>query len=225
VENSLVFEMQHTIPKKEGITVTPHVHFPLGAMGAATFFVNHSLRIEWIKVDQSDRLSRAIAAEWTENGTGTIFDLLLHASLKELFYNWQPLFSFIYKFLKQSTPERTFNRVAPTLSIGMVATDNAKATPPAAGKIGRIDSCSFQLEDDNGKMQNKRLYGVVLTEGTVFVLNDEPETATGRQLADSKDKTGKTPFSVISVRLDNSDSIVGTLLPEAYYQLIKRIWE
>ena len=217
--------MKQPIRKKERNTATPHVHFPLEAMAASTFFVNHTLQIEWVKADWRDRLSRAIATEWKEDDSGTIFDTLLHASLKGMFFNWQPLFSFVYNFLKQSTPPTIFNRVAPALSTGMGKTKTSARPLSGFKKVGLLDSCSFQVEDNDGKMQNKRLYGVVLSEGTVFVLNNE--TVKPTKMTTSTDLTGdsgKTPFSVLSVRLDNSVSIVDTLLPDAYYQLMKRIW-
>ena len=78
---------------------TPHVHFPLEAMVSSTLFIDHNLRIEWVKTKKSDRLSNAISDEWQDDPSGTVFDILLRASLKELVFNWQPLFTFVYRFL------------------------------------------------------------------------------------------------------------------------------
>ena len=80
-----------------------------------------------------------------------------------------------------------------------------------------------------------RIYGMALAEGTLFFLDqdrwqeDHPvDMAGGTDPASPTDAdaaSGKTPFSVISARLDDSRSIVDTLLPETYFQIMTRIWD
>ena len=208
---------------------TPHVHFPLEAMVSSTLFIDHNLRIEWVKTKKSDRLSNAISDEWQDDPSGTVFDILLRASLKELVFNWQPLFTFVYRFLQKTTSKEIFNRLAPTLSTGI-----KEITPKIiSGQIrqGQIDSAPIRLEDEDGQMQDRRIYGLVLSEGTLFILNKDRQASrkTGADRHDrqpaSDDDTGKIPFSVLSARLDDSRGIVDTMLPEAYYQLMTRIWD
>ncbi|MBC2711536.1 MAG: hypothetical protein HGJ94_11265 [Desulfosarcina sp.] len=216
-------------------TTPPRVHLPVDTIAGSAFFVNHDLRIGWIKVDQDDRLSRALKNELTDDPSGTVFDIMLRASLKELIFNWQPLFSFSYRFLQETTSPDTFNSLAPTISLNLEKTDHPEGSSTGQGKRGPIDSCPIRLEDDEGRMQGMRIYGIAMSEGTLFILDEdrwqdvhadnkagEPQTAS-RTEAESASR--KTPFSVLSARLDDSRSIVDTLLPETYFQLMTRIWD
>ncbi len=216
-------------------TTPPHVHLPVDTLATSAFFVNQDLRIGWIKVDQGDRLSRAIRNESTDDPSGTVFDIMLRASLKELVFNWQPLFSFTYRFLQETTPPDTFNRLAPTISLNLEGADHSEEARWNQAKAGPIDSCPIRLEDDQGHVQDMRIYGLATSEGALFVMDEdrwqgshadpkagEPETGSR---ADTESTNGKTPFSVLSARLDDSRSIVDTLLPETYFQLMTRIWD
>ena len=80
-----------------------------------------------------------------------------------------------------------------------------------------------------------RFYGIALSEGTLFILDEDrwqdtqPENKVGEADPDSptdaESTSRKTPFSVLSARIDDSRSIVDTLLPETYFQLMTRIWD
>ena len=230
--------LQHTAPsteKKPPKTTSASFHLPYDTIAASAFLVNADFRIGWINVDQGDRLSRAIRNELTDDPSGTVFDIMLRASLKELVFNWQPLFSFIYRFLQETTPSETFNRLAPTVSLNLDEEGLAEEPSPGAAKRGPIDSCSIHLEDDGGQIQGMRIYGMALAEGTLFFLNqdrwqeDHPAGLPGgtpvAPPTDAEAASAKTPFSVISARLDDSRSIVDTLLPETYFQIMTRIWD
>lgn len=231
-------ETQPAAPPPQGGPehATPQqVHLPVEALAAATFFVNRDLRIGWIKADRDDRLTRAIKNELADDPTGTVFDIMLRASLKELVFNWQPLFSFAYRFLQTTTAPDTFNRLAPTISLNPVNDDHAEDGAPGEAAPGPIDSVPIRLEGDDGRLQVIRIYGIAVSEGTLFVLNEERPQKSHTGSEDSKPEalsredadtaSGKTPFSVISARLDDSRSIVDTLLPETYFQLMTRIWD
>ena len=224
-------------PEKEPEKKTaPQVHLPVDTITDSAFFVDHDLRIEWIKVKQGDHLSRAIQNELTDDPSGTVFDIMLRASLKELVFNWQPLFSFTYRFLQATTPPETFNRLAPTISLNRGKMNQSEASNPGEVKPCPIDSCPIHLEDKHGHTQAMRIYGMALSEGTLFVLDEDRwrnvltggsatgETDTAAK-TDGETANGKTPFSVLSARLDDSRSIVDTLLPETYFQLMTRIWD
>ena len=231
-------EPQPTAPsteKKPEKTPSPRFHLPADTIAASALLVNNDLRIGWIKVDQGDRLSRAIRNELTDDPSGTVFDIMLRASLKELVFNWQPLFSFIYRFLQETTSPETFNRLAPTISLNLEEADPSEESTPGAAKTGPIDSCPIHLEDADGRTQEMRIYGMALSEGTLFILDQDrwqethpvekpgephPAAPTNAEAA-----SGKTAFSVISARLDDSRSIVDTLLPETYFQIMTRIWD
>ena len=156
-------------------------------------------------------------------------------SLKELVFNWQPLFSFAYRFLQTTTSPDTFNRLAPTISLIPGKNDHPQHTGSGEAAPGPIDSVRIRLEDDDGRMQDMRIYGVAVSEGTLFVLNRERQQDSpaggrdGKSMAASEEEpetaSGKTIFSVISARLDDSRSIVDTLLPETYFQLMTRVWD
>ncbi|MBR9986899.1 MAG: adenylate/guanylate cyclase domain-containing protein [Desulfosarcina sp.] len=231
-------KLQHTTPSTEKRlqeTTPANFHLPAGTIAASSFLVNADFRIGWIKVDQGDRLSRAIRNELSDDPSGTVFDIMLRASLKELVFNWQPLFSFIYRFLQETTPPDTFNRLAPTVSLNLEEAGPPDEPSPGKVKRGPIDSCPIHLEDDDGRIQDMRIYGMALSEGTLFFLDqdrwqeDHPVgMAGGIDPASSTDvdaASGKTPFSVISARLDDSRNIVDTLLPETFFQIMTRIWD
>ncbi|MCB2146877.1 MAG: hypothetical protein KQI81_10410 [Deltaproteobacteria bacterium] len=231
-------EPQHTAPsteKKQVETPSQKFHLSADTIAASALLVNNDLRIGWIKVDQGDRLSRAIRNELTDDPSGTVFDIMLRASLKELVFNWQPLFSFIYRFLQQTTSPDTFNRLAPTISLNLEDADPSEESMPGATKTGPIDSCPIHLEDADGRTQEMRIYGMALSEGTLFILDqdrwqethpvDKPGEPHPAAPTDAEAASGKTAFSVISARLDDSRSIVDTLLPETYFQIMTRIWD
>jgi class 3 adenylate cyclase len=221
--------------KKPENTASPDLHLPPGTIAAPAFLVDQDLRIGWIKVDRNDRLSRAIRNELTDDPSGTVFDIMLRASLKELVFNWQPLFSFTYQFLQATTSADTFNRLAPTISLNLEEKEQGEEPGPGRKPAGPVDSCPIHIEDDHGRMQDMRIYGMALAEGTLFTLDQDrwqethPEEMAAEPHPDLRAEadagSGKTPFSVISARLDDSRSIVDTLLPDTYFQLMTRIWD
>ncbi len=231
-------KLQHAAPsteKEPQKTASLNFHLPADTIAASSFLVNADFRIGWIKVDHGDRLSRAIRNELSDDPSGTVFDIMLRASLKELVFNWQPLFSFIYRFLQETTSPDTFNRMAPTVSLNLEEAGPPDKTSPAGAKRGLIDSCPIHLEDDEGRIQGMRIYGMTMSEGTLFFLDqdrwreerpvDMTEGPDPASPTDADAASGKTPFSVISARLDDSRSIVDTLLPETYFQIMTRIWD
>ncbi|WP_372677706.1 hypothetical protein [Desulfosarcina sp.] len=231
-------KLQHDAPSREKEpqkATLADFRLPADTFAASAFLVNADFRIGWINVDQSDRLSRAIRNELSDDPSGTVFDIMLRASLKELVFNWQPLFSFIYRFLQETTPTDTFSRLAPTVSLNLEEAYPVNEPTSDGAKGGPIDSCPIHLENDDGRIKDMRIYGVALAEGTLFFLGQdrwreghlidsagEPYPASP---TDADAASGKTPFSVISARLDDSRSIVDTLLPETYFQIMTRIWD
>jgi class 3 adenylate cyclase len=221
--------------KKTEKPTPPDVHLPVGTLTASAFFVNHDLRIGWIRVAQDDRLSAAIRNEITDDPFGTVFDILLRASLKKLVFNWQPLFIFTYRFLQKTTPPYRFDRLAPTISFNLEKSERLQRSSPGEGMKGLIDSCPINLVDQRGMTRPMRIYGLAISEGTLFVLDEEhwQDTRDDSKVsqseipspAETESGPSKTPFSVLSARLDDSGSIVDMLLPETYYQLMNRIWD
>ncbi len=213
----------------------PQIRLLSESIACAAFFVDHDLRIAWIKVGQGDRLSKAIGDELADDPSGTVLDIMLRASLKEFVFDWPPLFTFTYRFLQATIPAETFNRLAPTVSLNLDQTDQQDGMPPGAELAGPIDSCPIRLEDDDGQAAILRFYGVALAEGTLFMLDEDRwqdaypvyqlDAAESTKQTEGDAVSGKTPFSVLSARLDDSRSIVDTLLPETYFQLMTRIWD
>jgi class 3 adenylate cyclase len=214
---------------------SPAFHLAADADSASVIFVDHDLHIGWIQVGQADRLSAAIQDEHANDPSGTVFDIMLRASLKELVFNWQPLFTFIYRFLEGTTSPDTFRRLAPTISLKPEQLDLPAASSAGLKKPPNIDSCPIRLEDDAGGTRDMRIYALSLIEGTLFFLDaehrkedrrtDHPDRSASAKPADAETALGKTPFSVLSARLDDSRSIVETLLPETYFKLLTRIWD
>lgn len=215
--------------------IPPQIHLLVDSISTAAFFVTPDLRIGWIKAGQGDRLSVAIESELANDPTGTVLDIMLRASLKEMVFNWPPLFSFTYRFLQSTVPAETFEKLAPMVSLNLEETDSAEGFIPGGGTNGPIDSCPIRLEDKNGQIQLLRFYGIALSEGTLFILDEDrwQESLPVVPMADSRNKAAlnddldarKIPFSVLSARLDDSRSIVDTLLPETYFKLMTRIWD
>ncbi|WP_155318909.1 adenylate/guanylate cyclase domain-containing protein [Desulfosarcina alkanivorans] len=222
-------------PVEKRKSTPPPLHLAADAIAAPAFLVGHDLRIGWISVDQANPLSRAIENELADDPSGTVFDIMLRASLKELVFNWQPLFSFTYRFLQATTSPDTFSRLAPTVSLNLEEKKRPEEPGPDEKRTGPVDSCPIRLEDDRGRTRNMRVYGMALSEGTLFVLDQDrwqethPAEMAGAPRpapqTDADAASGKTPFSVISARLDDSRGIVDTLLPETYFQLMTRIWD
>lgn len=210
----------------------PDFHLPANAIATSALFVDHGLRIGWINVVPGDCLTSAIQDEVNDNPSGSIFEILLRASLKELVFNWQPLFAFIYGFLKATTAAETFNRMAPTISIHLEDMDTRGESSDDLVRQGPIDSYPIRLGDNAGRMQAMRIYGISLSEGALFILNEErcqdgavsDMTGEAEPTAETE-AVEKTAFSVLSARLDDSRSIVDTLLPETYFEIMTRIWE
>ncbi|MGA6924459.1 MAG: hypothetical protein WBY88_02190, partial [Desulfosarcina sp.] len=212
----------------------PRFHLPADAITTPAFWVDHHLRIGWVKMGQENRLARAIDSELADDPFGTVFDIMLRASLKELIFDWQPLFSFTYRFLQAVTPPTTFERLAPMVSLTPKTGDHQQHPRSNRDKASPIDSCPFDIATDGGQMQRMRIYGIVFSGGTLFILDKErwPDDLSGKKAvitspdpqADVETAPGKTPFSVISARLDDSRTIVETLLPETYFKHMTRIW-
>jgi len=213
----------------------PQAQLLTESITTAAFYVNPDLRITWIKAGQGDRLSVAIGNELADDPSGTVLDIMLRASLKELVFNWPPLFSFTYRFLQETVPAETFERLAPTVSMNLEDTAPTDGFIPGDGMTGPVDSCPIRLENQDGQVQLLRFYGIALAQGTLFILNEDrwQDAAPVYRLEDA-DETHRSPastasrkkvFSVLSARLDDSRSIVDTLLPETYFKLMTRIWD
>jgi class 3 adenylate cyclase len=218
---------------QEGIP--PQIHLLVDSIATAAFFVTPDLRIGWIKAGQGDRLSVAIENELSNDPAGTVLDIMLRASLKEMVFNWPPLFSFTYRFLQATVPAETFEKMAPMVSLNLEETDSPESFIPGGGTNGPVDSCPIRLENEGGQIQLLRFYGIALSEGTLFILDEDrwQEPLPVVRMEDSQEKPAskddldsrKIPFSVLSARLDESRSIVDTLLPETYFKLMTRIWD
>ena len=208
---------------------------PTGALSGSACFVNHEMSIRWVDVAPDDSLFQTIRNEMNDDPSGSVFDVLLRASLKNLIFDWQPLFSFVYRFLEDNAPSEAFKRVAPMVSFHLEELDSPAIS---LGRLHKnrpiIDSCPIRFEDDKGRMRAMRLYALAVAEGTLFLFQEErwpnPHrgSKTPRSVSDApptEDSAAeKTPFSVISARLDNAQHLVDTLLPGTYYRLITRIW-
>lgn len=213
----------------------PEAHLLADTIACAAFFVDRELRIDWIKEGQGDRLSKAIGDELSDDPSGTVLDIMLRASLKELVFDWPPLFTFTFRFLQATTPAEIFNRLAPTVSLNLDQTDQQDGVLPGTDMAGIVDSCPIRLESSDGQIKFLRFYGIALAEGTLFMLDEDrwqdvhpvyrmdAAEAAAQEAAEAASR--KTPFSVLSARLDDSRSIVDTLLPETYFQLMTRIWD
>jgi len=237
VEPFPVSTVQSTEPViEESVTdiSPPDFSIPADAITGSALFVDQEMRIGWVTVAEDDDLFETIRDEMDIDPSGSVFDILLRASLKELVFNWQPLFSFIYRFLEDMTPAATFKRMAPSVSLNLEGLQHPKffMERPQNGRP-RIDSCPIRFEDEKGRMQNMRLYAITLSTGALFVFEKEYWQTFFYDLVDkpfsntpstAKSIEEKTPFSVISARLENSQRLVHALLPETYYQLINRIW-
>jgi class 3 adenylate cyclase len=212
----------------------PDFSIPANAITGSALFVDQEMRIGWATVAEDDALFETIRDEMNIDPSGSVFDILLRASLKELVFNWQPLFSFIYRFLEDMTPAAAFKQMAPSVSLNLDGLQHPKffMERPQNGRP-RIDSCPIRFEDAKGCMQNMRLYAITLATGALFVYDKEYWQTFFYDLVDkpfsntpstAKSIEEKTAFSVISARLENSQRLVHALLPETYYQLINRIW-
>lgn len=215
--------------------IPPQVQLRTDSIAGAAFFVDHDLRIGWIKASRGDRLFNAIEEELADDPSGTVLDIMLRASLKELVFDWPPLFSFTYRFLQATTPTETFNRLAPTVSLNQDQADQPDGAAPITGMTGFVDSCPMRLPGDDGQVRSLRFYGIAVAGGAIFTVDedrwqevyprygmraDAAATAMGADITPHK-----TPFSVLSARLDDSRSIVDTLLPDTFFQLMTRIWD
>ncbi|BBO91331.1 adenylate/guanylate cyclase domain-containing protein [Desulfosarcina ovata] len=209
-------------------------HLAVNTIPGSALLVDRTMHISWITVAPEDHLFETINNEWNDNPSGTVFDILLRASLKELVFDWKPMFAVIYRFLQATTPPETFSRLAPRIALPIDAIDpisrenrNAPQRPPL------IDSCPICFEADGG-IRQLRFYAMAVDEGTLCILDaahepDSWELKTAEALISGATAdgtgTGKTVFSVLSARLDDSRHIVDTLLPETYFQLMTRIWD
>jgi class 3 adenylate cyclase len=215
-----------------GNTASLYFHLPADAIDGSAFFVNRDMQIGWFKAAGDDPLFPAVGEELNDDPSGTVFDILLRASLKERVFNWQPLFIFIYRFLRDTTPPAAFNRLAPKVSMNLEAIGRANESGTNRSKTRpSIDSCPIQIKNEEGLEQDMQLNAVALSEGTLFIfeqsrhrdLGDGGQAGGPGSRKDSAEK--KKPFSVLSARLDDSRRIVDTLLPETYVRLMTRIWD
>ncbi|GAB6906411.1 hypothetical protein DESC_600054 [Desulfosarcina cetonica] len=209
-------------------------HLPGRAIFGSALFINPALHLVWVRVNPDDKLFGAIRDEFADNPSGTVLDILLRASLKELVFDWQPLFTFIYRFLKDTTPALVFSRLAPVIELPSAAADASASgenrqhpAPPV------VDSCPIRIADRDSHVRPMRFYAIAFTEGTLCLYQaahahdtrvGEPPAAPGSDVP-ADPATLKTAFGVLSARIDNSQHIVATLLPETYFHLMRRIWE
>jgi class 3 adenylate cyclase/DNA-binding transcriptional MerR regulator len=210
-------------------------HLAADADSTTIIFVDKKLQVGWIQVGQADHLAAAIQDEHTKDPCGSVFDIMLRASLKELVFNWQPLLTFTYRFLEGTTSADTFRRLAPTISLKPVQLKIPTVPSADLKQPPNIDSCPIRLEGKDGRMRDMRIYALSVVEGTLLFLDAEhgnddhrknhPDRTACAPPADAEDAVGKKPFSVLAARLDESRSIVETLLPETYFKLMTRIWD
>lgn len=211
------------------------IRLPGDTANASAFFVNKGLRIVWIEASRDDDLTGTISDELDSDPDGTVFSVLLRVILKERIANWQPILAFIYAFLKRTTPLNIFRMLAPKISIDLSEVDQVVLPADHEESLVTIDSRPLRFVDACGRKTNRRLYGIALSEGTLFVVDDDRWPDGGgnddRKKTKSQPRIGshgdlkRIPFSILSARLNESHKIVEALLPKTYFQMITNIWD
>lgn len=211
------------------------VRLPGESAMTSAFFLNKSLRIVWIEPGQDDRLVGAISSEMNNDPDGTVFSVLLRIILKDRIANWQPILTFIHAFLRRTTSPEIFKILAPKISIGLKNLDQAKALDDGNKGVVTIDSCPLNLEDDPAGEKHRRIYGIALSEGTLFVVDkdrwppggipDRSRESKPEQRSGSSPVCRKVPFSVLSARLEGSQNMADALLPKIYFQIVTMVWD
>jgi class 3 adenylate cyclase len=199
----------------------------LQRIAAPAFFVDRHLRFRWMAPDGSDPFSLALQSATAADDTGHIFKLLANRIVQESITDWQTLFTFIYTILRQNSGKEGFADDADRLC----ALDHGDRVTDVADCWGTlpftVESC---LLDDVLQDIPWRLYGLVLEQGALFILRQDPwhrRPDAGPVANRGESAAGVKPptVCVLAAQLDESHRISDAMLPDGFLEWMKRVWD
>ncbi len=213
-------------------TPTPWIPLSISTdqIEAPAFFVDRDLSVQWMAPGGTDGFSRALDRELDSGATRNIFSLLLNPTIKAATGDWQTFFSLVYVTLRRSTPRDTFDT-----QTGFISRDQL---PPSETRSRHDpDMRRFQVEsrvlksDGTADQPPWRVFGLEFSQGTLFLLRQDPWISSKRDPAGTtvSDKAidraeTKASICMLTARLNDSQRIADSMLPEGFFKLMHLIW-
>lgn len=198
---------------------------------APSFLVDNELNVTWMNPNGTDAFSRALARELNVAPTRNIFDLLLRPAIKDAIDDWRAFFTFVYILLRRSTEKDTFHRGTGSISKDQLPTADDEISLAPTIHPFLVDSCIIG-RDDGATEWPQRIFGLEFKEGTLFLLRQDVwQTAaatrgeTEAAIQDIVREDEKDLICILSARLNDSQRIADTMLPEIFFKLMHQIWD
>jgi hypothetical protein len=221
-----------------GLQTSPKTQTAIGPLALApdrlaapAFLVDSSLSVRWMARGGKDAFSRAMAKELETAATSNVFEVMVRPAIKEALPDWQAFFTFIYTMLRRSEASAAFDGEA-----SVIPPDQA---PPGGEEMNRsIDVQSLGVETcllaEKGEAEAAplRIFGLPFEPGTLFLLRRDRWQAPASTAAEEKSPAGvievaaeKKTIGVLSLRINDADRLAESMLPEAFFGMVNRIWE
>lgn len=198
---------------------------------APAFFVDVHLNVPWIAPGSTDALSNALAMELNSGTAPNIFSLLLRPAIKDALADWQALFSFVYVTLRRSTSRDIFESATDFISENQRPHRENDTVPGLKRHLFQVDS-HILGRDAAGKHSPLRAFGLAFAGGTLFLLRRDQwniPTAVSEESQPSQTAMHRTDYNtslcMLSIRLNDSQRIADTMLPEVYFNMMNLIWD
>lgn len=195
------------------------------------FFVDRQLSLRWAAASSHDPLSRVLNLQLHSGDPRNIFDLMRDSAVKEALPEWQALFSFVYVTLRRTTSGDLFSEKTDSIDHGQLSIGQPQSADDAQIHAMQMESCLLG-PGAGADQQPLRAFCLGFEQGTLFLLRPDPwkapedahsETSAIAVADDYADH--KTTICMLTARLNDSQRIADTMLPDVFFRLITVVWE
>lgn len=236
-------ESQSMLPSNGGLSADSDPHPPISTpwspllltpeqIKAPAFFVDRQLYVRWAAPGSHDQLSRLLSQELASDEPPEIFNLMLKPAVKEVLPDWQALFSFVYVTLRRTTSGDLFSEKTDSIVYADLGTDQLESAHDAQVHAFQAESCLLGQAGDAADQPLLRAYCLGFEQGTLFLLRPDPWTlpedghSETRSTAVTEDHADhKASICVLTARLNDSQRIADTMLPDVFFRMINIVWE
>ncbi len=198
---------------------------------APAFFVDRQLSLRWAAASSHDPFSRLLKQELHSGDPRNIFDLMLNSAVKEALPEWQALFSFVYVTLRRTTSGDLFSEKTDSIDHDQLSIDQAQSADDARIHALQMESCLLRPGTGDDQ-QPLRAFCLGFEKGTLFLLRPDPwkppddaHSETSATAVADENADHKTTICMLTARLNDSQRIADTMLPDVFFKLINVVWE
>jgi class 3 adenylate cyclase len=179
----------------------------------------------------TDAFSQALSKELESAAQSNVFEVMVRPTIKEALPDWQAFFTFIYSMLRRSAASAAFEMETSVFPADQIPPIGEESTRIADVQSFGVETCLLagKGELDAGPL---RIFGLPFEPGTLFLLRRDRWQSPSNAAAEMESPTGgveaaaeKKTIGVLSLRINDADHLAESMLPDAFFKMVNRIWE